>query len=478
MTRDASLRTEEDDDQLTWREVRHYLEAPRRRPLTVLLPWMGVILLSIGALFVLPKKYESSTLILVESEKVPESFVPKVATEDTTQQLWAIRPEILSRTRLERVLDETQPYPEIASRTQAVEAMRGAVSINVSGNEGFTLAFVHSDPHKAQQVTDRIATLFIAETMKAREEQVGGAVDFLETQVAEAREELEKKDEALRRYKEERMGRLPEQLQTNLATMSVLQREIQAVDESLFFAREKHEALTRAVRESSTGAPGTSASTQAAELAELRRQLAAMRARRYTDEHPDVKSLRLRIARLEANPSYGQPTESEPPAGPGAVTREQLEKVSLEIRGLEEKRAHLERRMATVRKNVEETPRTEQELATLTRDYNQLNEHYVALLNRQLDAQMAGRLEQRWKGDRFRILDPANLPEKPVFPKPWLVLGLGACMGLFVGLGTSLVVEFLDPTVKDPEELRTLQAYPVLATIPHFPRLAEGTSKR
>ena len=72
--------------------------------------------------------------------------------------------------------------------------------------------------------------------------------------------------------------------------------------------------------------------------------------------------------------------------------------------------------------NVEKTPRTEQDLATLTRDYDKLKENYSALLSKQMEAQMAGRLEQRWKGDRFRMLDPASLPERPFFPKPLVVI--------------------------------------------------------
>lgn len=477
MAEETRQRPEDEGGELSWHEVRRYLEAPRRRPLTVLVPWAGVFLLAIAALFVLPKRYQSTTLILVESEKVPESFVPRVATEDRSQRLWAIQPEILSRTRLERVLEETQPYPDITSKTQAVETMRRAVSVNVSGNEGFTLAFTHRDPHKAQQVTERIATLFIEETVKAREEQVSGAVDFLETQVAEARRELEQKDAALRRYKEARMGRLPEQLQTNIATASMLQRDLQAVDESLFFAREKYEALTRSLQQPSGTVPGVPASAEVSELVELRRQLATLKARRYKDEHPDVESLRARIARLETQVGDFTSGGGEVGADGSSGAREQLARVALEIKGLEERRAALERRMASVRANIEETPRTEQELATLTRDYDQLNENYIALLNKQLEAQMAGRLEQRWKGDRFRILDPASLPEKPIFPKPWLVLGLGVVFGLFVGLGVALAVEFFDPTVKDSEELQALQAYPLLACIPHHPGL-ESVARR
>lgn len=472
MTQDADLFTEPDDHSLSWAQLRRFLDAPRRRPLMVLVPWAAIVVLSIVALFVLPKRYKSSTMILVESEKMPDSFVPKVATEDRGARLEAIRPEILSRTRLERVLEETQPYPDVSSKTQAVEKIRSAIRINISGNDGFTIDFVHSDPHKAQQVTDRIATLFVGETIKSREQQVEGAVDFLVTQVGDARKELETKDAALRRYKEQHMGRLPEQLQTNLATMGMLQRELQSVEESLLIAREKQEALARGAGRSSAGAPSEAgAFPGTTDLADLRRQLAALKGR-YTDEHPDVQSLRSRIARVEARLAEAGTATSQAPGEPSVlVAREQLDRANLEVKRLEDRRADLERRVATIGANVEETPRTEQELATLTRDYQKLNENYVALLSKQLEAQMAGRLEQRWKGDRFRMLDPANLPEKPYFPKSPLVLGLGIVFGLFVGLGASLLAEYLDPTVKDSQDLLAVQDYPVLACIPHVPGL-------
>jgi polysaccharide chain length determinant protein (PEP-CTERM system associated) len=461
----AGHHDDSDDYSFHWSQFRHFLYAPLRRPLLVLVPWAGVFLLSIVALFLLPKKYVSSALVLVESEKVPESFIPKVATRDPGQRLEAVRPEILSRTRLERVLEETKPYPDLDSKTRAVEKMRQAISINVSGNDGFTIEFYHSNPRKAREVTDRLARLFIEETIKSREQQVEGAVDFLVGQVKDGRTELENKEAALRLFKEEHMGRLPEQLQTNLTTMQMLQREMQTVEESLLFARERQEALARGVGRPG-GLPGAAGT---ADLGELKRQLASLRSR-YKEEHPDVESLKARIARLE-----GRRAEAGDAKGDAdLITREQLAKATFEVRKLEDRQRALERQIASIRANVAETPRTEQELATLTRDYKKLDENYAALLTKQLDAQMSGRLEQRWKGDRFRMLDPASLPEKPVFPKPQIFLGLGAVLGLFFGLGAALVAEYLDPTVKDSEVLQAVQGYPVLASIPHLPKLASS----
>jgi polysaccharide chain length determinant protein (PEP-CTERM system associated) len=470
MAEHVARRGDGEEDSLSWDEFRRFLHAPRRRPLTVIVPWVAIALMSVVALFMLPKRYKSSTLILIESEKVPDSFVAKVATDDRRDRLEAIRPEILSRTRLEAVLEATQPYPEISSKVPAVEKLRAAIYIHESGTDGFTIDFVHSDPHKAQQVAERLATLFISESIKSREQQVEGAVDFLVTQVGESRKELEKKDEAVRRYKELHMGRLPEQLQTNLATLGMLQRELQTVEESLLFARERQESLARGAGRAAP-APESGAAQGTNDLADLRRQLAGLRSR-YTDEHPDVQRLRARIARIEARLAETTSSSSGEPDPSVVAAREQAERANLEIKRQEDRRADLERRIASLRYNIEETPRTEQDLATLTRDYEKLNENYTALLSKQLEAQMAGRLERRWKGERFRVLDPASLPEKPYFPKPLLVIGLGIALGLFVGLGVSMLAEYFDATIKDAQDLEGVQAYPVLASIPHAPVLA------
>ena len=465
---------DDDEGSLDWEQLRHYLTAPIRRPLFVVVPWLTVLSLSILALFVLPKRYRSSTMILVESEKVPDSFVPKVATDDRGQRLQAMRPEILSRTRLERVIEETKPYAGMG-KTAAVEFLRRHVSIYISGNDGFTLEFVHEDPYKAQEVANRVATLFIEETVKAREQQVTGALDFLATQVQEARKAVEQKDEALRRYKEGRMGRLPEQLQANLATMQMLQQEMRTVEESLLFARERQDSLARGRARPSPDSSRDATRTPMDDLADLRRQLAALKGR-YTDVHPDVESLQSRIARLEQRLAAGSGGGAVAGDASDVLARDQVEQADVEVRRLLDRRNDLEARIAALRARVEDTPRTEQELANLKRDYDKLNENYTSLLSKQLEAEMAGRLEQRWKGDRFRMLDPANLPEKPYFPKPLVIVGLGVVLGLMAGLGVAVVAEFADPSIKDAHDLQNVLPLPVLARIPHLPHL-DGTTR-
>jgi uncharacterized protein involved in exopolysaccharide biosynthesis len=211
------------------------------------------------------------------------------------------------------------------------------------------------------------------------------------------------------------------------------------------------------------------------DLADLRRQLAALKGR-YTDVHPDVESLQSRIARLEQRLAAGSGGGAVAGDASDVLARDQVEQADVEVRRLLDRRNDLEARIAALRARVEDTPRTEQELANLKRDYDKLNENYTSLLSKQLEAEMAGRLEQRWKGDRFRMLDPANLPEKPYFPKPLVIVGLGVVLGLMAGLGVAVVAEFADPSIKDAHDLQNVLPLPVLARIPHLPHL-DGTTR-
>ena len=379
------------------------------------------------------------------------------------------REEILSRTRLERIIEELNPYPEMSGRspaTEVIETMRAAVSINVKGSDAFVIEFVHRDPKVAQAVANRLAGLFIEETVRAREDQVVGAASFLDAQLNDARDELERKEKDLRRYKEANMGRLPEQMQANLATLQRLQMEQQSVSANLQSARERLLLLEQGREDLITAGPGRSGSPPAGdpsvELASLRNQLASLR-ERYTEEHPDVRALATRVTHLEAQLAQ---TASAPVPGAHIGSSSRVQQAQLEIESLEGKLANVEARIRTFQQRVEEAPRTEQELANLTRDYQKLNENYLTMFNKRLDAQMAERLERRWKGEQFRVLDPAFLPEEPYFPNRTLFLAIGLVLGLAAGLAAAFVAEFLDSSVKGARDLEVLAPLPVLASIP------------
>ena len=187
---------------------------------------------------------------------------------------------------------------------------------------------------------------------------------------------------------------------------------------------------------------------------------------RYTDEHPDVRALQGRIDALEKAAANAPP--DAPVTDPAAAAAQlRLREARLEVQAQRERLADVDRRIAGFQDRVEAAPRREQEVLGLMRDYQKLSENYSALLSKKLDAEMASRLEQQQKGQQFRVLDPAYLPERASFPDRGLFALAGAVVGLLLGVGLAVTIDVLDPTMKDAESVAAAFAFPVLAVIPY-----------
>lgn len=432
-----------------------YLQAPLRHPWLVILPLVLVTAAATAAAFLLPERFAASCLVLIKASHVPDKILPDVSDEMNARRHQTIRQEILSRTRLERVNAELHPYPLLSSVSAAVDAMEAAIDVNFKGSDAFSIQFTHRDPVMAMQVTNRIASVFIEEFRRSRQTQYEGAAEFLDAELREARKALDAKEEALRVYKERNLGRLPEQLDATLSTLQRLQLELQGLEQSLQAAEERVERLNQPA--SAEHAPGTLAAAPS-EREQLEAELARLR-QRYTDEHPDVQEVRDKLRRL------GDATPPPPPIGRSAAATAQLQRAQAELQALTARRADLRQQIASMQGRVELMPRTEQTLATLTRDFSQLKENYQTILRRKMDAQMAERLQQRWTED-FEILDRARLPERHTFPNRPLFVAGGMVVGLGLGLAAALVASRFTPYVVGLGDVEAATTVPVLAILP------------
>jgi len=166
--------------------------------------------------------------------------------------------------------------------------------------------------------------------------------------------------------------------------------------------------------------------------------------------------------------SKAEAERARPPDPLVALARKRVLATPQEVEALRSRLADVERRIALFQARVDAAPRHEQEVIALRRDYQMLREKYSALLAKRFDAEIAAHLERRSKGRAFRVIDPAVMPEAPSFPNRGLFAVAGALCGLLLGVGLALLVDFLDPTIKDVQELRTALSYPVLAVIPYI----------
>lgn len=450
------------------RELQRLAEAPLRRPWLVVVPLLLSVAIAVALAFLLPPRYSSSTLILVAPDRMSSDLLPKANTEQIARRLQTLRQEVNSRTRLEMLAREFDPYGTLGKEPliDTIERMREAVTVQVKGNDAFSIEFEHRDPKMAMLVADRLTTLFMDEVVGARERQVSTAYQFIETQLEEARRQLEEKEEALREFKERFMGQLPEQVSANLATLQRLQLEQQTTADGL---RRATDSL-RLMEDAASSAAGAVAAvpggpTPPDSLSAMRALMTQLKTR-YTDQHPDVRALQARIDALEQAQASSEP--GAPPADPAAAAAQRrIVEARAEVDRLKSRLADVDARISAFQNRVEAAPKREQEVLGLMRDYQKLSENYSQLLSKKLDAEMAARLEREQKGQQFRILDPAYLPEKPSFPDRLLFVLGGLGIGLVLGLGLAITIDALDPTMKDADGVRAAFSIPVLAVIPY-----------
>ena len=462
----------------------HYLEVLSRRRWWVVIPAVLIGAMTISLVMWLPPSYRSTTLIMVEAQKVPEAFVRTTVTTPIEDRLRAISQQILSRTRLERVIEKYSLYRVEGERAQEVplmldlvERLKGSIEIQVprGRNPGATISISYSgnDPRTVMDVTSELASLFIEENLRVREAQAEGTSEFLENELQQAKAQLEAQEEQLRAFKQRSMGELPAQLETNLRTLDRLQNESAALQQSLKAAEDGYAELSRgpsATVHSPDGNP--SPSGLALRLRTLRNRLVDLRSE-YRDEYPDVVSLRKEIARVEADLAAQAASSSAAAAASSAVPPPDLDGVvglveqQREIKTIKQRQQTVQTQIREYEKRVDNTPVREQQLSMILRDYENVKGNYHSLLEKRHEAKIAESLERRQKGEIFRILDPADLPVRPYKPNRPLLLLVGMLGGVACGLGLALVREHLDPSIRSEDDLvAATTGLPLLAVVP------------
>jgi polysaccharide biosynthesis transport protein len=434
----------------------------------------------------LPAIYQTTGTILVERQQVPEDFVRSTVTTEVDRRLYTITQTILSRSRLVGLIEKHGLYTDLRARWPidlVVEQMRKDITVDLRrdsqpGRETTTTAFAVSyrgrDPRKVAFVTNDLLAMYIDEDLRMREEQAQSTAEFLSTQLEqELRKKLDVQERKVRDFKEKFLGELPQQQEANLAALERLNGQLLLNAEKQVRLREHRSFLERQLAETSGGLQSASPEVISLRIATLKRQLAELR-KRFTDKYPDVVQLNREIDRLEGLLARARrgPLDSDSLAAATADTAEgstdyaaAMQQVTAELRGLEAEEKNLREAFAQYQARVENTPKREEELQGLMRDYETTQEVYRSLLKRYEEARLSQHLEDLQKGEQFKILDPALVPERPAAPKrPRLLL---VCLALALGIagGAVLLTDNLDTSFHSADELRAAYRVPVLVSI-------------
>ncbi|HXB75643.1 MAG TPA: Wzz/FepE/Etk N-terminal domain-containing protein [Candidatus Acidoferrales bacterium] len=472
----------------------------KRKTLIVAL-WLLLSAVTGFVVWRLPSVYSSEAVILVDSQKIPDKYVTSTVSTDLQDRLATLNQQILSATRLKKVIDDLDLYHDERQthvEEEIIEMMRKDIAVKVERGwianrpGAFRIVYQGQNPGVVAQVANRIAGFYIEENMKTREIQAAGTSDFIESQLQQAKKGLDDLEAAVSAYKLKHNGELPQQENSIAGNLARLQVELEASRDAMNRAQQTkvllegtlsaaetdlsaHQSAFRALISQGANDAGVENVLAPGQMPRPKRESEALEERldilrlQFTEDFPEVKQLEALVARIKqredsaASSAHGSlapaplarapkqtvaATANLPEPGELVRTRERVEllhtQLALTANEIESRTREQERVIASIhsyQSRMETLPVREQEMAQLTRDYEISKSNYKSLLDKKISAEMATDMERRQKSERFTMLDSARIPEKPLKPNRPMLAGGGTGAALLLSLAIAFVLE-------------------------------------
>ena len=518
----------------------HIVEIVFRQRWLIIVPICIALTVGLYFTFTLPRTYSAATTILVQAQKVPGNYVRSIVSSNLSERISTISQQIMSQTNLEKIIDQFGLYEDPSAQNMYLEDkiknLRKRIDVKLSrarsGTDAFTISFKGKEPDRVMRIANTLASFFMDENLKMREAQAVGTSEFLDSELDKTRKRLEEREKALSDYRTRYLGGLPDELETNLRTLDRLQEQLNLRQDALKEAKNTMNVLNTQIAQSQEMAfqsfddqfsfddfeeQDPVLESEAAQKLKQAEKAYENILLRYTPKHPDAIKIAKTIEKLkktveneqkafdEAEGADNEPEGEAPPDGADQATppdtlqngvenepsspfgggnwavmqqEMQLNQVKSEIEKIESDITKIEEQMQIYQQRVEDTPKREQELLSLKRDYGNIQDVYSSLLNRKLEAELSVNMEKKQKGEQFRILDHARLPERPISPdvKKLLIFSLAA--GLACGGGIVFLLEILEGTIRRDDDIEKKMGVPVIASIPPLKKPGDRTKRR
>jgi len=449
------------DDHAAQQGVAEALQDPRGVLRRRWRPMGAVFAAGLGAclLWVLAQAptYRARATVLVESQKVSEDFVRPTTQEDALERINALTGEVLSRPKLEEIVQQRNLYPEAPDAVARVVKLRRALAIEldqgIGGGSGrerarvLSIEFSAADPQTAADVANDVAHAFNVAGMRLGTQQARLTTEFMRHEVESNEAALREQSRKITEYQQQHRGALPGEMESNLRRLERLQQQRNSL------------AMQIAQAETRVAAAQVGTDSPSARLQDMRATLARELAV-DTETHPNVISLRKQIALLEEELAK-HPERSE--SGRGFVA----EAVRGELALLHQQLAQTDRDIVELDAVVAQAPALAEELAALQERATGLLQTYQESVRKLKEAELAQNLALAQQGDRVSVLDSAFPPNEPEHTL-WKTTAAGVVGSLALALFTGLFLEWQNPVLTTRESLEAAGDLPVLGCMPRI----------
>lgn len=465
-----------------------YWLAARRRKAAIILPVLVVLAASFAAIKRLENIYESSTLIVVDSPHGETGSSP--GSLDLQRRLATIREQVISRTRLEGLIQKHGLYPEMTARSEPAErlvsAMRSDITVNPKSTrpdttEAVVISYQSTDAEIAQRVTADLASQLIEDNVAALQSQVSAEVAVLRQRASEAQGQLrdmEQSAPALLYLKEDLAivapggGQRQHESASAVATLKDQRYRLEQQDGDLVRRiddqRRLIEQQKKAHGPNSHPAYGALVAKKA-ELQGLRHNYVSQQG--LTDKHPRVAAVDDQVAAVDKAIAD---LNNQPAAATETPEQRDLKSLEAERRrvqiDLELSDRQIDRQAVS---NAGSTgsphrgfPRTAN-MARLAQDYMSLKRSYGEMIGKLRDMELKREAVGSVEPVQFRILDPANLPQVPSWPNRRLLALATAVLAIIAGLAGGVLAELRSiSSLRNARDVEHYAKLPLLASIP------------
>jgi uncharacterized protein involved in exopolysaccharide biosynthesis len=484
-----------------------YLAMLKRRMKVLLIPAVVAFVAGYVVSHAFPAKYTSQAIVLVEGQKVPDTYVAPVITADFTERVQSLEEKVKNPSRLRGVLEglslgslyaekpgeeaklvsniqqTMQVLPLITSMSAAASQSAGVKKRKPGSTDepvpGFTLSYTDSRADRAQKICAALTAMIMDENLRSRSDTAKSTGDFLGRQVDEAKRALDDQDAKLAAFKKQYFGQLPTDVENNLRILASMNTQLDASTQTLSRAQQDkaytESMLAQQMATWKSSLSSTNPQTLEQELTQLQTQLRQLQAR-YTDDHPDVIKTKADIAEVkkkldEVNNATAAPADvnakasaSEPP---------EIRQLRLQIHqyqgvidqaNLDQKR--LQSQIGVYESRTAMSPSVEEQYKLLTRDNDNAQAFYQSLLAKKSAADLGSNMENDQQGEQMSVGAPAGLPDSPSFPNRPLFAAAGTAVGLAFGLLIAVVLEFGDKSIRTEKDAAAVMELPLLISLP------------
>ncbi len=455
----------------------------RRRKAALILPAIAIMTASVALAVYLPSHYRSSATILIEEQEIPQEFVMATVTSYAEQRLEMIKQRIMSHTNLIELINKNDLYADLRSKKtmeEIVETMRSNIKVDTISAEimdrrtgrptaamiAFQLAYEGNDPRKVVDTTNALSSLFLEENLKERTRKTEETTQFLEAEMNKVKDSLALLTGKISVFKEKNMIRLPEFMNVNVQLIESMEKIQDQLNEQLKILSEKEKYF---ITQLSMLSPEVEFNSDQRRLEELNVLLVALKSK-FSDEYPDVINTQSEIQKLTKQletVKEKSETRKRHPDNPAYITiASQLSGLRSEIDSVKRQILDAKRKKAGYESRIESSAQIEGEYKALLSEQANMNGKLNDLTQKHMEAKVASGLEKDQKGERFTLIDPPRLPEKPFKPNRIVILVIGLVLSVAAGVGLAAVLEFLDGAVHKPSALVKITRIPVLGEIP------------